>query len=83
MTTSLLLAIDVGTQSVRAIVFDTRGSVIARVQVLLTPPFVSPKPGWAEQDPEVYWRAVVEAVTQLWDAGRVDPLRIAGLALTT
>lgn len=77
-----LLALDVGTQSVRAIVFDLQGRLIARRQVPIEP-YVSPQPGWAEQDPEVYWRALGEGCRGLWDDGAVQPTQIAGLALTT
>jgi len=50
MPPDLLLAIDVGTQSVRAIVFDRDRSSLARAQTVLTPAFRAPRPGWAEQD---------------------------------
>ena len=47
------LAIDVGTQSVRAILFDPQGTLVAMGRVAIEP-YVSPQPGWAEQDPEVW-----------------------------
>jgi sugar (pentulose or hexulose) kinase len=78
-----LLAIDVGTQSVRALLFDPRGELLAGARVAIEP-YVSPIPGWAEQDPDVYWRAMAEATARLRAdpaAGSVDA--IAGLALTT
>jgi sugar (pentulose or hexulose) kinase len=77
----LLLAVDVGTQSVRALLFDREGERVARAAVPLLPPFTAPAPGAAEQDPAVWWAAVVEAVTPLWR--REDPARVAALALTT
>ncbi|MBI3791733.1 MAG: FGGY-family carbohydrate kinase [Gemmatimonadetes bacterium] len=82
MTDPLLLAMDVGTQSTRALAVDPRGHVVARAQVPHTPPLHAAEPGWAEQDPEVYWRALASAVTQLW-AGGADPARVVALALTT
>ncbi len=78
-----LLAIDVGTQSVRAIVFDQQGRLLAKAQVPLEPPYISPQPGWAEQDPEIYWNAIVAACQQLWAQGEVRPESISGLSLTT
>ena len=77
----LLLAIDNGTQSVRALLFDTRGALVARSRVVLTP-YVSPRPGWAEQDPEVFWDAVCAACRGLWAQG-ARPEAVAGVALTT
>jgi len=77
-----LLAIDVGTQSTRAIVFDAQGTLLAKAQVAHEPVHTAPQPGWAEQDPELYWRAVVAACQGLWTQG-IQPADIAGLALTT
>lgn len=77
-----LLALDVGTQSARAIVFDPHGHLIARRQVAIEP-YVSPQPGWAEQDPQLYWRALEQACTGLWEDGLVQPGQIEGLSLTT
>jgi len=78
-----LLAIDVGTQSARAIVFDARGTLLARAQKVFEPTYHSPQPGWGEQHPEVYWEALAECVRELWSKGGIDPGEIAGLALTT
>jgi sugar (pentulose or hexulose) kinase len=83
MSEPRLLAIDVGTQSARAIVFDARGALLARAQKVFEPTYHSPQPGWGEQHPQVYWDAVVQCVRQLWDTGGIKPADIAGLALTT
>ena len=82
MTADQVLAIDVGTQSVRALIFDPRGTLVAHVRIPIEP-YVSPQPGWAEQDPELYWRAVGEACTALWSGGSARREAIAGVALTT
>ena len=81
------LAIDVGTQSVRAILFDPRGEPVAFGRVPIEP-YVSPQPGWAEQDPEVWWTAIGEACRMLWTAAAgaspaVGQDAVAGVALTT
>ena len=83
MSAELLLAIDVGTQSARAIVFDAQGAMQAKAQETFEPPYVSPHDGWAEQDPAVYWQAVCRAVRALWDSHGIDPGRVRGIALTT
>ena len=82
-TEPLLLAIDVGTQSVRALVFDAAGGQRARARELLQPAFTSPQPGWAEQDAERYWRGIVHCCAALWDGGAVAPAQVAAVALTT
>ena len=83
MTEPRLLAIDVGTQSARAIVFDAQGHLLARAQVPFEPTYHSPQPGWAEQPADIYWSAVVECCQALWADGVVKPAEITGLALTT
>ena len=92
MTRDLILAIDNGTQSVRALIFDLQGNLLRKVRVPVEP-YVSPQPGWAENDPDIYWDAVCRACQGLWQQadspnGAADALgdlrsRIAGVALTT
>ena len=77
-----LLALDVGTQSARAIVFDSQGHLLGRRQVSIEP-YVAPQPGWAEQDPEVYWDAMTRACRELWSDSGLRPDDITGLSLTT
>ena len=76
-----LLAIDNGTQSVRALVFDPRGNLLFKQRVPIEP-YYSTAPGLAEQDPEVFWRAICEACQGLWAQG-VDKSSLAAVALTT
>ncbi len=76
-----LLAIDHGTQSVRALVFDPRGDLLHKVRVPIEP-YYSTAPGLAEQDPEVFWKAVCDACQGLWAQG-VDRSSLAAVALTT
>lgn len=82
MTRDHILAIDNGTQSVRALLFDPRGNLLAKSRVPIEPYF-STQPGYAEQNPEVFWQAVCAACQQLWQMPGVDKDRLAGVALTT
>jgi sugar (pentulose or hexulose) kinase len=77
-----LLAIDFGTQSVRALLFDPRGNLAARSRVGVEPYF-SDHPGWAEQDPLYMWRSLCEACQSLWELSPVAKGAVAGVALTT
>ena len=80
MTADHLLAIDVGTQSARAAVFDRGGQMLACAQELLDPPFTAPQPGWAETDPTRYWHALAAACQALWARGDVAPGLLHGRA---
>ena len=82
MTRDHLLTIDNGTQSVRALIFDPRGRLIAKSRVPIEPYF-STAPGLAEQHPEVFWNAVCAACRQLWSMPGVSKDAIAGAGLTT
>ena len=82
ITKDLILAIDNGTQSLKALIFDLEGQLLAKEMVPFTPYF-SDQPGWAEQDPEVFWQALCQACRNLWHRQDVAKSRIAGVALTT
>lgn len=79
---SYLLAIDNGTQSVRALLFDLQGNLLGKGKVELEA-YYSTQPGWAEQDPEYYWQSLGEACQQLWEQVPIDRSLIKGVALTT
>lgn len=78
----LLLAIDNGTQSIKALVFDLNGRLEANSRITFSPYF-SRQPGWAEQDPEVFWQALCQVCQRLWHESNLDRSRIAGVSLTT
>jgi sugar (pentulose or hexulose) kinase len=77
-----VLAIDYGTQSVRALIFDLRGNLACRVRVPVEPYF-SQKPSWAEQHPGYFWDSLCAACQQLWQESPVPKEAVAGVALTT
>ncbi len=80
--TRTILAIDNGTQSVRALIFDLKGNLIAKSRVAI-PPYQSDQPGWFELHPNQFWETVCEACQQLWQNPVVDKQAIAGVAVTT
>lgn len=81
-TGDLILAIDNGTQSVRALLFDLRGNIVAQSRVVIEPYFAE-KPGWAEQHPTYYWDSLCKTCQQLWTQTDVPKETIKGVALTT
>ncbi|MFA5400967.1 MAG: FGGY-family carbohydrate kinase [Dehalococcoidia bacterium] len=77
-----LLAIDVGTQSVRVLLFDPRGKLIAKHRVPYEP-YYSDAPGLAEQRPQLWWESMAKACQGLWQNPEVKKDSIAAVALTT
>jgi glycerol kinase len=75
-----ILAIDQGTTSTRAIVFDTTGQPVASAQKEL--PQIFPKPGWVEHDPEEIWRATVEVCRGALAKARLEASDLAGIGIT-
>ena len=78
----LLLALDNGTQSVRALIFDANGNLFAKERVPLDE-YASPAPGRHEHDPLGFWRALCRACTALWTQQPGLRERIAAVAVTT
>lgn len=78
----LILAIDNGTQSLKAMLFDMNGQMKAKAQVPFKP-YLSPQPGWAEQTPITFWQALCDACQRLWQDRSVSKDALAGIALTT
>jgi xylulokinase len=60
---SHLVGVDVGTTGVKAVALTPEGRVVARAEHAY--PLSTPRPGWAEQDPEDWWRAAEAAVSSL------------------
>src|SRR5215207_8460423 len=67
-----LLAIDQGTTSTRAILFDAAGPIHHTARIELRQ--IYPQPGWVEHDPEEIWRAVVATCREAIAAARGRPI---------
>ena len=78
----LLLSIDCGTQSVRALLFDLRGHLVGKSQVELND-YVVARPGWLEHDPDGFWAAAAQACRQLWEGRPEWRVAVRGVAVTT
>jgi sugar (pentulose or hexulose) kinase len=61
---NIILSIDCGTQSLRTLLFSTSGNLLESVKIQYEP-YTSPNPGWAEQDPEIFWNSLINACSQL------------------
>lgn len=80
MVGDLIVAIDAGTQSIRAAFVDAEGNIVGFHQIGIEP-YVSPQPGWAEQDPDYLWKSLCEAVAGLLAQHPDDVARIAAVTL--
>jgi len=74
---SYLLGIDFGTESCRAGLFETTGRLVAAEAT--TYELDHPRPGWAEQDPDQWWSALVESVGKVMQEAEVGGDAIAGV----
>ena len=75
-TADYLLAIDQGTTSTRAILFDAAGQVHHTARVELTQHY--PRPGWVEHDPEEIWAGVVATCREAIAAAK-GPIAAIGI----
>jgi xylulokinase len=73
---SLFLGIDVGTGGTRALVMGEQGTVVASASAEHEN-FASPRPGWAEQNPQDWWRACGIAVRKALESSSVHVADIA------
>jgi len=82
VSTELMLSIDCGTQSVRALVFDLRGELVGRRQHIFET-YVTPRDNWLEHDAAEFWRATAAVCRALFDDRPDLRPRIRGVAVTT
>ena len=80
MAAKHVLAIDQGTTSTRAIVFDAAGQPVASMQKEL--PQIFPKAGWVEHDAEEIWSATVEVCRGVLGKAGLDARSLAGIGIT-
>lgn len=78
---SLILAIDFGTQSARALAYKQSGECLAKHQLPIDQ-YQHPEPGWTEHDVEGFWTLLSSSCQGLWAQG-VDPSEIAAVVVTT
>jgi glycerol kinase len=77
---SHLLALDQGTTSSRAIVFDREGKIISVAQKEFRQHY--PQPGWVEHDPEEIWKTQHDCAMDALFNARVSAKQLAGIAIT-
>lgn len=75
-----ILAIDAGTTSNRAIIFNRRSEIVAVSQKEFTQYF--PKPGWVEQDAEEIWETVQEVIHNVLYKAGIKAQDVAAIGIT-
>jgi glycerol kinase len=75
-----ILALDQGTTSSRAILFDHSGSVLGVAQKEF--PQIFPQPGWVEHDPTSIWSSQWEVALAVLGKSGVAPADVAGIGIT-
>src|SRR6476469_5657247 len=76
----LLLGIDVSTTAVKALLLDARGRVAAESASPLR--LETPRPLWAEQDPEMWWEAAQTSVRAALAQAGAAAVEVAAVGLT-
>ena len=80
MTQSYLLGIDIGTQSTRAALMSLDGRVAASAS---TPQeMFTPRPGWAEQDPEYWWQTTIQNIRRIFEADEFSPAQVIAIGVS-
>jgi glycerol kinase len=78
--TQYILALDQGTTSSRAIVFDHNGRLVSVAQEEF--PQIYPQPGWVEHDPEAIWRTQIDTARLALRRGGIDAGELAAIGIT-
>lgn len=82
MKEPLILTIDFGTQSVRAGLFNKKGETVALIKEKYNPPYFSPKPGYAEQDPDFYFESLCKATNKLVNENKDKINDVLGITMS-
>jgi len=77
---ALILALDQGTTSSRALVFDVQGEILAIAQREF--PQIYPQPGWVEHDPRTLWSTQFECAQQALAGAGVTARDIRAIGIT-
>lgn len=74
------LGIDIGTSGTKTLAIDERGTILATASSEY--PCAHPKPGWSEQDPDLWWAATVATVRDVLSKAELKPADVTGVGLS-
>ncbi len=75
-----IMALDEGTTSTRAIIFDHQGKKITEAQCEF--PQYFPHPGWVEHNPNEIWNAVQSTIAQAFINSHIRPEQVISIGIT-
>lgn len=74
-----LLGIDVGTSACKIAIFDRNGTVLETATGEYEVYY--PQTGWAEQDPDEWWRVICSTMKYIFSKSQIKPEEIAGIGI--
>ncbi len=77
-----ILSVDVGTQTIKGVVYDFSGEMLIKEKQFYDKPYFSPKPGHYEREAEDYWNDLVSVCKKLFRNG-IDAKDIEAVSITT
>lgn len=81
MKDNFLFGIDLGSSSIKGMIVDLEGKVIAKSFINHT--FSEPQANWAEQDPDgAWWPQCIELIKDCVNKSQIDPSKILGISVT-
>jgi glycerol kinase len=75
-----VLALDQGTTSSRAMIFNQKGEIVSQAQKEFAQLY--PQPGWVEHDPEAIWKSQLDTAQEVLSQSGLDLRRIAAIGVT-
>lgn len=77
---SVYLGIDVGTSGTKTLAISEDGLIVASATEEY--PLESPRPGWSEQHPELWWQATIHGIRRVLKEGKIRPKEVGGIGLS-
>ncbi len=74
------LGIDIGTSGTKTLAIDEKGKILASATSVY--PCDHPRPGWSEQDPDLWWAATVATVRDVLSEAELKPADVTGVGLS-
>lgn len=74
---------DIGSSSIKASIVDAKGKLVAHTKYPNNEmPIDSPKPGWAEQNPEYWWKIFCTVTQKILTENKINPNDIQGIGIS-